>query len=179
MVRSCYKRLMLASLKTGLTISAAVIALGALGLFLSALVMEHWGGLAPCHLCLLQRGPLVAAAILAGTAFAAAPLCPGAARVALAGAGLALLIGAGIGVYHSGVELGWWVGPQSCTGGAFTMPTTTAQMAAALAGAKIIRCDVVPWSFIGLSLANYNVLFSGALAILAGAAALRMRQSAT
>jgi len=170
---------MLASLKTGLTIAAALITLGALGLLLGALGMEHWGGLAPCHLCLLQRGPLVAAAILAGTAFVAAPLAPGAARLALLGAGFILLIGAGIGIYHSGVELGWWVGPQSCTGGGFTMPTTAAQMQASLANAKIVRCDVVPWSLAGLSLANYNVLFSGALAVLSGIAALRMRQNAT
>jgi disulfide bond formation protein DsbB len=151
------------------SLAAAVVGAGALGVFLGALGMEHWGGLAACHLCLLQRGPLVAAAILAAIAFAVSPYAPGPARLALGAAGLTLLIGAGIGVYHSGIELGWWAGPQSCTG-AFTVPTSAAEMAAALSHAQIIRCDVVPWSLAGLSLANYNVLFSGALAALAAAA---------
>jgi disulfide bond formation protein DsbB len=154
-----------------LPLAAAAVGLGALTLLLGALIFEHGLGLAPCPLCLAQRGPLAAAAVLALTAAAAAPLAPGAARLPLAAAGLVLLIGAGIALYHSGIELQWWRGPESCSGSG--LPGAITDLNAAMAGARIIRCDVVPWSLFGLSLANYNAIVSTALATLAGLAIWR------
>jgi len=154
-----------------LTSAASAVGLGALMLLLGALVFEHGLGLAPCPLCLDQRGPLAAAAMLALTAAATAPLAPGAARIPLTGAGSILLIGAGIALYHSGVELHWWPGPQSCT--AAGLPGAITDLRAALSGARIIRCDAIPWSLFGLSLANYNAIVSTALAALAGLATRR------
>jgi disulfide bond formation protein DsbB len=150
-----------------LSLATLIVGGGALGLLLGALAMQYWGGLAPCHLCLLQRGPLVAGSVLALMAFASAPFQPSAGRLALGAAGLCLLLSAGIGVYHSGVELHWWAGPDTCSGG-FQMPKSGTDFAAGLDRARVVRCDAVAWSLAGLSLANYNVFFSGALACLAG-----------
>ena len=146
--------------------AALAVGLGALALLLGALVFEHGLGLAPCPLCLVQRGPHAAAAILALTAAATAPLAREAARLLLAAAALVLLAGAGIALYHSGIELQWWRGPESCSGGAALAAGIT-DLKAAMAGGRIIRCDEVPWSLFGLSLANYNGLFSAALGALA------------
>ncbi len=154
-----------------------ILALGPLALLLGALGFEHWGGLAPCHLCLLQRGPLLVAALVGlfalsisrahGTRAAFGPL--------LAFASLVLALGAGIAAYHAGVEWGWWSAPATCTAPAAAVPTSPEALAAARAGARIIRCDVVPWSLFGLSLAAYNVLISSAFAVLAFVAMRRTR----
>ena len=149
-----------------------LVGLSTLGLLLGAFALQYWAGLSPCHLCLLQRGPLVAGCILALTGFASGLFEAKAARIALAAAGLCLLMSAGIGVYHSGVERHWWAGPDTCTG-SFRMPKSAADFAAGLAGARLVRCDEIPWAFARLSLANYNVLFSGTLALLAGYAVAR------
>jgi disulfide bond formation protein DsbB len=159
------RRLTLSSLP--LANLAAAVGLGAFALLLGALFFEHGLGLAPCPLCLDQRGPHAVAAILALTAAATAPLAPGPARLLLGAAALVLLFGAGLAVYHSGIELQWWRGPESCSGGV-ALPLSATDLSKALAGGRIIRCDQVPWSLFGLSLANYNALFSAALGALAG-----------
>jgi disulfide bond formation protein DsbB len=157
-----------------LILAAGAVAAGALALLLGALIFEHGLGLAPCPLCLDQRGPHAAAAILALTAALVAASARDAARIALGAAALVLLIGAGLALYHSGVELHWWPGPRGCSG-RFVMPASAADFQAALSSARIIRCDSVPWSLFGLSLANYNALLSVTLALLGGIAVLRTK----
>jgi len=88
--------------------------------------------------------------------------------VVLGGLGLmavALLIGAGIGVYHSGVEWKWWAGPQDCSGP--LTPLGSKDLLQQLQNVNIVRCDEAAWRFLGLSLAGYNVLISLALATIA------------
>ena len=145
-----------------------VLAVGPLALLLGALGFEHWGGLPPCHLCLLQRGPLAAASVLG--LFAAmirpVPCTAPALRHVLTVTALVLAIGAGIAFYHAGVEWRWWPGPTTCVGSQH-IPTTPEALAAARQSARVVRCDVVPWQMFGLSLAVYNFLLSTALAALA------------
>lgn len=145
--------------------AALIVGGGALALIVGALALQYGAGLPACELCLWQRGPLVAAIIAAFTAAAAAELAPEAARGALMAAALLVLLSAGFGLYHSGVERHWWPGPARCTG-AFRIPANTAALSANL---QVHRCDTIAWSLFGLSLANYNVLISSGLAALAGA----------
>ena len=42
-----------------------------------------------------------------------------------------------------------------------------------MAATKVVRCDEVPWSLFGISMAGYNVLISLVLGVLALAAAYR------
>ena len=84
-------------------------AAGSAALLLGALGFQYLGGLAPCHLCLLQRWPH-AVAVLLGLSLLVVP-----ARLTLALGALTLLVGAGIGAYHVGVEQKWWQGPMTCT----------------------------------------------------------------
>ena len=83
--------------------------LGSLLLLLGALGFQYVGGLAPCHLCILQRWPHGIAVAL-GLLILVWPR-----RWLALVAGLVVLDGAGIGVYHVGVERGWWQGPTTCT----------------------------------------------------------------
>ncbi|MEM1431883.1 MAG: disulfide bond formation protein B [Pseudomonadota bacterium] len=145
---------------------------GSLGLLLSAWFYQYVIGLAPCAMCYWQRWPHIAAIVIA--VLAAARLPWGVAfGLALAG-GFAAATSAGIGVYHSGVERGWWEGPASCTsGGAGLAGLSGADLLDPAAAAPIVLCDEISWQFLGLTMANYNVLISLGIAGVWGLAAWR------
>lgn len=124
---------------------------------------QHVIGLVPCELCIWQRWPHVAAVVLGGLALWLDR------RLALALAAVALVIGAGIAVFHVGVEQHWWQGPDACAGPDFTAMTPQ-EFIAALQAAPIVRCDEIPWSLFGISMAGYNALLSIGLAGLFGVA---------
>src|SRR3954465_3251352 len=71
-------------------------------------------GLKPCPLCLEQRVPYYIGIPLALIiAFAAWRKAPRAIVVGgLIGLAALMLWGAYLGVFHAGIELGWWIGPQ-------------------------------------------------------------------
>lgn len=143
----------------------AVLLLSLLGLgFVFAL--QYGAGVAPCSLCLYQRWPYYAALILGAAALLLLRLGALAwARIAMGLAGLGFLLGAGVAVYHLGIEQHWWSGPGACTGAAAGLGATSiAELRAALEAVPVVRCDVVAWSLFGISLAGYNVLASLALA---------------
>ena len=76
-----------------------------------ALFSQYVGGLYPCEMCYWQRWPHGAAIILAIGAF----VRPAIARPLVLLAALAILISGAIGVFHAGVEAGWWEGITVCT----------------------------------------------------------------
>jgi len=131
--------------------------LGSLALLLGALAFQYLGGLAPCHLCLLQRWPH-AIAIALGVILLARP-----SRWLALLAGLVVLAGAGIAVYHVGVEQAWWPGPTTCTA-----PEPGAMSAGDLLDqileTPVVLCDQVAWSLWGISMAGWNALVSLGLA---------------
>ncbi|MDC1198754.1 disulfide bond formation protein B [bacterium] len=132
---------------------AALAALGSVALLGGALISQYFGGLAPCPMCIWQRWPhgiaigLGAVALLTGWRLIA-PL--GAAVVAT---------GAGIGVFHTGVERGWWEGPTTCTSNQ-AADLTTDQLLEAIMAAPMVRCDEVAWEFLTLSMASWNAIIS-------------------
>ncbi len=129
----------------------------------AALLSQYVGGLAPCEMCLWQRWPHAAAIALAALALLLGRGRP-AALLLLLGA-LALLVGSGLGVFHAGVELAWWEGPTACSGGPAT-GLSAAEFVERLKAAPLVRCDVVAWSFLGLSMAGWNAVLSAGLAAL-------------
>ena len=143
-----------------LILAASVIVLG------GALASQYWGGLAPCKLCIWQRWVYVAtiaAALLTLGLFRR----PGA-RCALVGfCAVAFTIGGAIAVYHAGVEQGWFPGPASCSGDA-TMAETVEDLRRLLLAQPVVRCDEIPWSLFGVSMAGYNAIVS----LMLGAASL-------
>ena len=127
----------------------------------------EWAGYAPCELCLMQRWAYYAGVPLAALVAIIAMRGPR----GLAGAGLALLgllfIGSMIfGVYHAGVEWGFWPGPSGCTG-ALTKADSMQDFLKQLETTKVVRCDAVAIRILGLSLAGWNAMISAAMAALA------------
>ena len=79
---------------------------------------------------------------------------------------LAIAVSGVIGVFHAGVELGWWQGLTRCTsGGAMSLDE--------LMKVPLVRCDQVQWSLLGISMAGWNAILS--LASAATIAILLMR----
>ena len=132
----------------------AVLMLGALG-------SQYIGGLYPCEMCHWQRWPHDAAIVLA--LFAFGTRVNKASHVLVALAALAIMVSGGIGVFHAGVEYGWWEGITTCS-------TTAAGVSLeVIMRAPVVRCDVPQWTLLGLSLAGYNAIISlGAGAVILG-----------
>ena len=130
-----------------------------------ALGSQYIGGLFPCEMCMWQRWPHMLAIFFALNAYALKrSLQPSYIFTALAA--LAIAISGVIGVFHAGVEYGWWEGLSACT--APTAGGSAQDMLNAIMSAPLIRCDVAPWTLLGVSLAGFNALFSfGAAAMIA------------
>lgn len=140
-----------------LAISAAILA--------AAYSAEYIGGLRPCTLCLYERVPwFVAGALSLGIVVLqfTGPMQ----RLLLLIGGLALLAGAGISVYHVGVEEHWWAGPTGCSAPA-ELPQSLAELKSQLRAAAEPRCDEIPWQLWGISMAGYNGIASFCTAALA------------
>ena len=153
--------------------SALALAALAFGVIAGAWAYEYAGYL-PCDLCHEQRYAYYAgiplALLIAAAVAAKAPR-------ALISAGLALfaaifLYNMGLAIYHSGVEAKYWAGPTACSGGA-AEPTGGGDLLQQLQTVRVVRCDEVSLRVLGLSLANWNVFISAALAALAAATGLR------
>jgi len=141
-------------------------ALGSMGMLGGALYFQYVVGLAPCEMCHWQRWPHIAAIVvglLAFASFARPRLATTFAVLAIA----ALAVTSAIGIFHAGVELHWWQGPQTCTG---TIPRglSADELKKYLFGAKMVRCDDIVWSLWGISMAGWNAILSGVLALALG-----------
>ncbi|MDQ3078563.1 MAG: disulfide bond formation protein B [Pseudomonadota bacterium] len=133
--------------------TARLVALGVpLALLGGALLSEYVGKLYPCEMCWWQRYPHGVAILLAIGALLS-PLAAPRTRLMTLLAALAIAVSGAIGVFHAGVEYGWWEGLTTCT-------TTGATSLEEIMNVPLIRCDQVQWSFAGISLAGFNALFS-------------------
>lgn len=131
------------------------------------------GGYVPCKLCLEQRIPyyvglpLMAIAILLMIRDTQTALV----RTLLLLAAVAFLIGLGLGVYHSGVEWHYWLGPSDCGGGVATTGNA-GDLLAQIGHTKVVSCTDAAWRLFGLSFAGWNAVVSALVALLAFTAAL-------
>jgi disulfide bond formation protein DsbB len=142
-----------------------------------ATILGAWGfeyaGYKPCPLCLAQRLPYYTAI----PAAAAALILERAGRRDIAG-GLYLacmavmIIGAGAGIYHSGVEWHFWQGSAACSNlGGLDM---SKNLLPNLTDKSFVSCTEAALRIFGISLAGYNALIAAALAVLAWLAARRV-----
>jgi disulfide bond formation protein DsbB len=138
-------------------------------ILLAALALQYLGGLAPCRLCIWQRWPYVALVALGLVGWAWHP------RAILGVATAVLLGGAGLAVYHIGIEHGWWALPAGCVAGGSA--ETVEDLKRLLAEAPP-ACDQVSFTFLGLTLAGWNLLASLLLALFTCAAALGLGRHA-
>lgn len=143
--------------------TARLIALLAPLLLLSgALGSEYIGGLYPCEMCHWQRWPHEAAILFALLAMATAKGKVSLPLLILAA--LAIATSGAIGVFHAGVEYGWWEGITGCAAGGLR-GASGADILADIMATPLVRCDQPQWELFGISLAGFNALFSFAAAI--------------
>ncbi|MCB1361885.1 MAG: disulfide bond formation protein B [Rhodobacter sp.] len=148
---------------------ASLAGLGSAALLAGALFFQYVVGLAPCELCILQRWPHLVAFILGVIVW----FFP---AVWIMGLGaLAAATASGLGVYHTGVERGWWQGPTTCSGSGDITQLSPQQLLDQILAAPVVRCTDVAWEMFGLSMASWNAILSLGLA---GLWLLAMRQRA-
>jgi disulfide bond formation protein DsbB len=131
-------------------------------------------GYAPCPLCYEQRIPYYFAIPL-GLALGALALYGRSKpliRYGLYLLALILVVSAGMGVYHAGVEWGLWQGPTSCAAGA-PSAAPIGNILESLGKTRAVPCNEAAWRLFGISLAGYNALVSAAAAAIAFAGARR------
>lgn len=136
---------------------ARALALTAPALLLAgAYVSQYIFGLYPCEMCWWQRWPHFVAIGLVALAYLRPP-----GRIFVWLAAAAIAVSGLIGGFHAGVEYGWWEGLTACA----TTASAGGDPLEAILNAPITRCDVAPWTLMGISLAGWNFLFSCASAL--------------
>jgi disulfide bond formation protein DsbB len=155
------------------TSPAALVAALAVLVIAAATIAGAWYfqlvlGLQPCPMCLEQRYayylaiPLAAlVALAAGLHAPRGLLICGLVILALAALGNAVF-----GAYHAGVEWKFWPGPTDCTGPVGNLGNA-GTLLDRLDSVKVVMCDEIQWSFLGISLAGYNALISLLMAAIA------------
>jgi disulfide bond formation protein DsbB len=135
------------------------------GLLAGAYGFQHIGGLPPCEMCYWQRWAHMTALGFSTAALIGGRL-PDRGRSFVWLAALAILTSGGIGGYHAGVEAGIFQGFTQCT--TSLAGSSTEDLLKQIMAAPVIRCDQVPWSLFGISMAGWNAILSilGALTVL-------------
>jgi disulfide bond formation protein DsbB len=139
-----------------------------------ALVSQYVFGLHPCEMCMWQRWPHLVAIFFALDAIVLRAR-PSFSALLVVLAALAIGVSGSIGLFHAGVEYGWWQGLTACS----TTPIggNAQDILNSIMATPLTRCDVAPWSLFGISLAGYNGILSLA-AMVAIFALLAKRRSA-
>ena len=147
-----------------------LVALVSLSVSLSA---QHFFDKEPCILCLYQRVPFVITGLLALIALrlkALSKLTP----LIIMPCGLIYMIGAGIAIYHVGVEQHWWI--SGCSG-SLDQNAILSDLRASLMQKAAKSCGDVDWALFGISIATYNVFFSSALGFASIAAGMQLSKT--
>ncbi|HEV7305814.1 disulfide bond formation protein B [Ensifer sp.] len=158
-------------------IIAVLVTLGMAATVGGALGFEHVGGYIPCALCLLQRDPYyygIPVGILA-IATSAFRLPAWTTRALLLIVGILMLVGAGMGVYHSGAEWHFWEGPSTCATTAQGVSSNVGDLLGDLDSKHGPSCTEAALRVLGLSFAGWNVIASLILAAIALRGAAKAR----
>ncbi len=141
------------------TLLAQRLAIAVPALLLGGAYISQYGfGLFPCEMCWWQRYPHFIALVLGLVAAFASTGPASLRRGTIALAALAILVSGLIGGFHAGVEYGWWEGITGCA----SHVASGGNALDNIMNAPLVRCDVAPWSLLGISLAGWNFLISGA-----------------
>lgn len=159
----------IAAMRPGATRNVAILSAIAAGFALGlALASEHWGGLVPCPLCLLERWPYRVAIVLSLVAVIV-PRQP--ARLLLMLVVLAMLADTALAVIHVGVEQHFWPSPLPECAAPHITGSTVADRLAQMPTRPSKPCDEPTFLIPGLplSMAAMNLLYALAFALGLGA----------
>ena len=141
------------------------ISLGAISLsmILFALTSEYVFGFAPCSLCLIQRYPHIIVTITSVWLIFFRTQNVFLYPVNTLVMALSIILAS----YHVGVEQSIFQGPQSCSSSNLSLVSEKSAEALLkeILNTSVVRCNEVTWSFMGLSMATWNLILSIALFI--------------
>lgn len=150
-----------------LTGSACLVTL--LAVYLS----EYGFGLIPCPLCFYQRYPYIAALLLSLMGEYVITARHNKTWLGLTIAGC-FFLSAAIALYHVSIEQGFMAVPSGCTENQFADSIEALRLQ--LEATPATRCDIPAFVFLGLSMAGWNVLWSGCLALFSAYYSLYQRR---
>ena len=141
------------------------ISLGAISfsMILFALISEYVFGFAPCSLCLIQRYPHMLIAITSVWLIFFRTHNVFLYPVNTLVMALSIILES----YHVGVEQSIFQGPLSCSPSNLSLVSEKSAEALLkeILNTSVVKCNEVTWSFMGLSMATWNLILSIALFI--------------
>ena len=132
-------------------------------MILFALISEYVFGFAPCSLCLIQRYPHILVAVTSVWLIFFRTHIVFLYPVNTLVMALSIILAS----YHVGVEQSIFQGPQSCSSSNLSLVSekSAESLLKEILNTSVIRCNEVTWSFMGLSMATWNLILSIALFI--------------
>ena len=125
-------------------------------MLISALYLEYFHGALPCDLCITQRwfhGVIITYSLIIIFFLNKISISK---KLLLFGGGILWLTSSIAGLYHFGIEMSLWTGPDGCSSNIdFSKDTLTY-----LLKKSPIKCDEVMFELFGLSLAGWNAFAS-------------------
>jgi disulfide bond formation protein DsbB len=128
-------------------------------MLLSAFYLEYFHNAFPCDLCITQRWfhaliisySLIAIFISKSSFFTK--------KLILIGLSITWIASSVAGLYHFGIEMNFWKGPDECSS-AIDFSKDTLKY---LLNKSTVKCDEVMFKILGLSLAGWNAIMSFAM----------------
>ena len=125
-------------------------------MLISAFYLEYFHGALPCDLCITQRwfhGAIIAYSLVIIFILNKTSISK---KLLLLGGTILWLSSSIAGLYHFGIEMNFWTGPDGCSSNIDFSKDTLKY----LLNKSPIKCDEVMFSIFGLSLAGWNALMS-------------------
>lgn len=133
-----------------------------LSIILAAFLIEMLG-YKPCVLCLYQRIPYYVGLFLLSVLLVI-PEHEIIKRFLLSALIVTLVVSAGLGLFHAGVEFKWWQGPKGCSS---TIDAQDIQsMLESIKNTNVVSCDKPSLLILGYSLSVWNAIWSLALLVI-------------
>ena len=125
-------------------------------MLISAFYLEYFHGALPCELCITQRwfhGAIITYSLIIILMINKILISN---KLLLFGLGLLWFSSSVAGLYHFGIEMSFWTGPDGCSSNIdFSKDTLTY-----LLKKSPIKCDEIMFEIFGLSLAGWNAFAS-------------------
>ena len=125
-------------------------------MLISAFYLEYFHGALPCDLCITQRwfhGAIIAYSLMIIFILNKISISQ---KLLLLGGTILWLSSSIAGLYHFGIEMNFWTGPDGCSSNIDFSKDTLKY----LLSKSPIKCDEVMFKIFGLSLAGWNALVS-------------------
>jgi len=133
-----------------------------IAMLLSAFYLQYFQNLPPCDLCITQRWFHVLIIIYSLLIFIILKIKSISFNLIILGLLVVWLFSGIAGMYHFGIEIKLWSGPEKCSSGI----DLSKDLFQYLMSKSPVKCDEVMYRILGLSLAGWNAVISILISIL-------------